>query len=101
MANCNWNKSNKGFRRGRADRNMKKIAIVTATRAEYGLLYPVIKELRKYESQDLLIELIATGTHLVKEYGETIRDIEADGIRVDKKIYVSVKSDNRRDIANN
>lgn len=80
---------------------MKKIAIVTATRAEYGLLYPVIKELRKYESPDICIELIVTGTHLVKEYGETIKDIWADGVRIDKKIHISVKSDSRIDIANN
>ena len=43
---------------------MKKIAIVTATRAEYGLLSPVIKSLRKMENNELKAELIVTGTHL-------------------------------------
>ncbi len=47
---------------------MIKIAIVTATRAEYGLLYPVIKALRGYESKEIRIELVVTGTHLVDSY---------------------------------
>ena len=47
---------------------MKKVAVVTATRAEYGLLSPVIKELRKYENDSLKVELIVTGTHLSDEY---------------------------------
>ena len=80
---------------------MRKIAIVTATRAEYGLLFPIIRELRNYESDELKIELIVTGTHLVKEYGETIRDIENDGVRIDKTINISVNSKSEVDIANN
>lgn len=43
---------------------MIKIAIVTATRAEYGLLNPVIRKLRSYETSDLKVEVIVTGTHL-------------------------------------
>ncbi len=80
---------------------MKKIAVVTATRAEYGLLSPVIRELRKHESDDLLIELIVTGTHMSEQYGYTVREIEADGIRIDYRIPVSVKSDSELDISVN
>lgn len=80
---------------------MKTIAVVTATRAEYGLLYPVINALREYESPKIHIELIVTGTHLVDSYGKTIDDIEKDGIRIDKKISIPVDSDNRLDIAKN
>lgn len=80
---------------------MKTIAIITATRAEYGLLFPVIQELRKYESEDLKIELIVTGTHLVKEYGETIKDIERDGVRIDQTIKIRVASESGLDIALN
>ena len=54
---------------------MKKIAVVTATRAEYGLLFPVIRELRKCENEDLRIVLIVTGTHLSEQYGLTVREI--------------------------
>lgn len=55
---------------------MKRIGIVTATRAEYGLLSPLIKELRKYENDVLAIDLIVTGTHLSYDYGHTIEEID-------------------------
>ena len=77
---------------------MKKIAIVTATRAEYGLFSPVIKALRKYERQDLRIELIVTGTHLSESYGMTIREIDD---RIDHQIPISVKSGSEIDISAN
>ena len=77
---------------------MKKIAVVTATRAEYGLLSPVIKELRKYENSELKIDLIVTGTHLSEQYGMTINDISE---RVDHVIPVSVKSDTVLNISEN
>ena len=77
---------------------MKKIAIVTATRAEYGLLSPVIKDLRKRESNNLKIDLIVTGTHLSDTYGRTIQEIED---RVDHQIQISVASANEMDISSN
>ena len=75
---------------------MKKIAVVTATRAEYGLLTPVIKELRKHESSYLQIELIVTGTHLSEQYGMTINEISG---KINHKIPISVKSDTELDIS--
>lgn len=80
---------------------MKKVAIVTATRAEYGLLMPVIRELRKYESDDFKAELIVTGTHLSDKYGMTVLEIETNGFRIDHKVPVSVKSDTELDISVN
>ena len=77
---------------------MKKIAIVTATRAEYGLLSPVIKELRKHECEELKIDLIVTGTHLSEKYGMTVQEIDD---RVDHRIPISVKSDSENDISEN
>ena len=77
---------------------MKKIAVVTATRAEYGLLSPVIKEQRKQETDDLKIELIVTGTHLNESYGMTIKEIDD---RIDHRIPISVKSDSEADISAN
>lgn len=77
---------------------MKKIAVVTATRAEYGLLSPVIRELRKKECDDLRVELIVTGTHLSEAYGMTIMEITE---RIDHKIPISVKSDTEADISSN
>jgi GDP/UDP-N,N'-diacetylbacillosamine 2-epimerase (hydrolysing) len=77
---------------------MKKIAVVTATRAEYGLLSPVIRELRKSESNNLRIDLIVTGTHLSEQYGLTINEIKE---RIDHRITISVKSDSEDDISAN
>lgn len=77
---------------------MKKIAVITATRAEYGLLSPVIKELRLYESEELKIELIVTGTHLSEKYGMTIKEIDD---RIDHLILISVKSNSETDISVN
>lgn len=77
---------------------MKKIAIVTATRAEYGLLSPVIKELRKQENDKFRVELIVTGTHLSDHYGMTVKEIDD---RIDQCIPISVKSDSEVDISAN
>lgn len=77
---------------------MNKIAVVTATRAEYGLLMPVIKKLRDYENGELKVELIVTGTHLSEHYGMTISEISD---RIDHKVYISVKSGTEQDISNN
>ena len=77
---------------------MKKIAVVTATRAEYGLLSPVIKELRKYENEQLKVDLIVTGTHLSEKYGSTINEIDD---RIDHTIPISLASESELDISNN
>ena len=77
---------------------MKKIAVVTATRAEYGLLSPVIKELRKQETADFKVDLIVTGTHLSEKYGMTLNEIDD---RVDCKLPISVESDTELDISQN
>lgn len=80
---------------------MKKIAVVTTTRAEYGLLSPVVCELRKKESLDFRVELIVSGTHLSKEYGMTIEEIKSNGTRIDHQIAIPVNSETALDISNN
>ncbi len=77
---------------------MMKIAVVTATRAEYGLLSPVIKKLRKRENGELRIDVIVTGTHLSEQYGMTISEIDE---RIDHQIPISVKSESEEDISRN
>lgn len=70
---------------------MKKISIVTATRAEYGILHPLIKRLLecpKWETQ-----VIVTGMHLEKDFGSTYREIDQDGIPIYKKIHIVEKGD--------
>ena len=80
---------------------MKKIALVTATRAEYGLLAPVVRELKKYENDELHIQLIVTGTHLSQRYGNTIEEIYLDDIKIDHKISIPLKTDSEEDISYN
>lgn len=80
---------------------MKRVAVVTATRAEYGLLSGLIRELRKYENENFRTELIVTGTHLSEPYGRTISEIEIDGLRIDYRIAIPVASDNEVDISKN
>lgn len=77
---------------------MKKIAVVTATRAEYGLLSPVIKELRKRECKELKVDLVVTGTHLSEKYGRTIEEISD---RIDHQIMISIVSESEADISSN
>ena len=80
---------------------MTKIAVVTATRAEYGLLNPVIRQLRKYEISTLKVEVIVTGTHLKKQYGNTIKEIQEDKIRIDQMLEIPVDSQTEEDISRN
>lgn len=70
---------------------MKKIAVLTATRAEYGLLSPVIKALKQTSQYD--VRVLVTGAHLSPEFGLTYREIEKDGIKIDKKVEILLSGD--------
>ncbi len=70
---------------------MKKIGVVTGTRAEYGLLRPVMEEIRDDPEAELC--LIVTGMHLSAQYGCTWREIVKDGFRIDHKIDMQLTSD--------
>jgi GDP/UDP-N,N'-diacetylbacillosamine 2-epimerase (hydrolysing) len=70
---------------------MRKICVVTGTRAEYGLLYWTIKQIQ--DSNYLSLQLCVTGMHLSPEFGLTYRQIEQDGFRIDKKIETLLSSD--------
>lgn len=59
---------------------MIKIAVITTTRAEYGLLYPLIKEMQEDSAFDM--HLFVSGTHLLQHYGYTLQYILEDGIPV-------------------
>ena len=55
----------------------KTLCVVTGTRAEYGLLRPVLQKLAGSAVIDA--RLVVTGAHLAPAFGETVREIEADG----------------------
>lgn len=69
----------------------RKICVVTGTRAEYGLLYGLIREI--HEAPDLQLQLVVTGTHLSPEFGYTVNEIEADGFPISEKIEMLLSSD--------
>ncbi|MGE4294596.1 MAG: UDP-N-acetylglucosamine 2-epimerase [Campylobacterales bacterium] len=69
---------------------MRKVCIVTGTRAEYGLLYWLMKEVEA--DQDLKLQLIVTGMHLSPEFGLTYQEIEKE-FAIDKKIEMLLSSD--------
>ncbi len=62
------------------------VCIVTGTRAEYGLLRPVIKQFLKNDK--FIVKLIVTGAHLSEKFGNTVCEIEKDGIEIYKKIDI-------------
>lgn len=70
---------------------MKKVTVFTSTRAEYGLLYWLIKEF--HESEDFELQLVVTGTHLSHEYGYTVNDIIADGFTPNECIATLIADD--------
>lgn len=67
----------------------RKICVVTGTRAEYGLLVPLMHEINNDE--DLQLQIIATGTHLSPEFGLTYKEIEKE-FKIDKKIEMVLSS---------
>jgi GDP/UDP-N,N'-diacetylbacillosamine 2-epimerase (hydrolysing) len=70
---------------------MRDITIVTGTRAEYGLLKPLIKRI---EESDLFnLSLVVTGMHLSPEFGLTYKEIENDGIKIAYKVDTLLSSD--------
>jgi len=68
----------------------RKICVVTGTRAEYGLLFWLMKEIES--DKDLELQVIVTGMHLSPEFGLTYKEIEKD-FKIDKKIEMLLSSD--------
>lgn len=68
-----------------------KICIATGTRAEYGLLKPLIEEIST--DDDFTLQLLVTGAHLSPEFGLTYKQIEADGYAIDAKVEMLLSSD--------
>lgn len=69
----------------------RKIAVVTGSRAEYGLLYWVLKDLQA--RPDVELQLIVTGMHLAPEFGLTVKDIERDGLPIARRVDMLVSGD--------
>ena len=70
---------------------MRKICVITGSRAEYGLLSGLMKQID--ESEDLKLQIIATNMHLSPEFGLTYKEIEKDGFVIDKRVEMLLSSD--------
>ncbi|UBH09365.1 UDP-N-acetylglucosamine 2-epimerase [Macrococcus armenti] len=70
---------------------MIKTVIVTGTRAEYGLLKPLIEKINNSHMHEL--NLLVTGMHLAPEFGETINEIIEDGYPITEKVEILLSSD--------
>src|SRR5690554_2702497 len=68
-----------------------KICIATGTRAEYGLLKPLIEKISS--DNYFTLQLLVTGAHLSPEFGLTYKQIEADGYKIDAKVEMLLSSD--------
>lgn len=76
---------------------MRKICVITGSRAEYGLLRWVMQGIK--DDANLTLQIIATGMHLAPEFGLTYRVIERDGFHIDRKIEMLTSSDTSVGIA--
>ena len=72
---------------------MKKICFVTATRAEYGQMAPIMHKIKGNEK--FTLQILATGTHLVESFGYTYREIESDGLTIDEKVEIQMNTDTK------
>ncbi|MCR4335260.1 MAG: UDP-N-acetylglucosamine 2-epimerase [archaeon] len=70
---------------------MIKVCVLTGTRAEYGLLKPVMKEIKNHPKLKLFV--IATGMHLSKEFGYSVKEIEKDGFKISARVKMNPEKD--------
>ncbi len=69
----------------------RRICVVTGSRAEYGLLYWILHDLRNEPS--VTLQLVVTGMHLAPEFGLTVREIESDGFTISRRVEMLLSSD--------
>jgi UDP-N-acetylglucosamine 2-epimerase (non-hydrolysing)/GDP/UDP-N,N'-diacetylbacillosamine 2-epimerase (hydrolysing) len=70
---------------------MRKVCVITGSRAEYGLLSPVMSAIQHHPNLELCV--IVTGMHLMDRFGLTINEIKKDGFRIDSEIFISADDD--------
>lgn len=76
----------------------RRLCIVTGSRAEWGLFYPLAKEIKK--NKDLFtLQIVATGSHLSPKFGLTYREIKNDGFNIDRTVKILLPGDTEETIA--
>jgi UDP-N-acetyl-D-glucosamine 2-epimerase, UDP-hydrolysing len=76
---------------------MRKVCVVTGTRAEYGVLRNILANIKK--SDKLKLQLVVTGAHLSTEFGYTINEISEDEFEIDEQVHILMNDSNRGNIA--
>ena len=71
----------------------RSVIVTTGTRADYGILRPILDEIKNSKKLDL--KLIVTGSHFLKEYGMTVNQIKKDGYQITAKIPIMPKIDSK------
>ncbi len=69
----------------------RKICVITGSRADYDLLFNLIKDIDNHNK--LTLQLIVTGIHLSSKFGNTYKQIISDKIKIDKKINLRISND--------
>jgi len=69
----------------------RKIAVITGTRADYGIYYSVLKAIQNHE--ELELSLVVCGMHLCSEFGMTVNEIEKDGFHIVDRVETILASD--------
>ena len=67
----------------------RRICVITGSRSEFGLIVNLLRELKK--SKKLKLFLIVTGMHLMKEFGNTYKEIQNEGFKIFKKVKISIR----------
>jgi len=75
----------------------RKIAVTTGTRADYGILRPILKRISN--NQNLQLQLIVTGMHLSQKFGKTINEIRNDGFKISGVIDFLPKKDSKYEMS--
>ncbi len=69
----------------------RKVCVVTATRAEYGLLYWLLRALR--DEPEVTLQVVVTGAHLSRAFGMTVETIESDGFEIAERVPIPLDDD--------
>lgn len=77
---------------------MKKLAYITGSRAEYGIMKRLLKKI--YNSNEIELTIVATGMQVDEKYGNTYKVIEEDGFKIDKLIDIKIDNSDNSKILN-
>ena len=72
---------------------MRKVCVVTGTRAEYGLLKPIMDKIDNTEN--LSLQTVVTGSHLLQEFGDTAQIIVDDGFTINARVPIVLSGDSK------